>query len=137
MDSGLRVWFWFCVVVLFAVPFLVAPEERGIAWVVAPATLFLLSWIYYCTYYELRQDYLYCRCGPFVRHIPYERIQSARLVSSFISSWSLSIKRIEIREYGRPFLLGTTFISPKDREKFLCAIRKRCPQLESTTCKGQ
>ncbi|NDL66652.1 PH domain-containing protein [Anaerotalea alkaliphila] len=91
----------------------------------------LLLWILHGTWYELREDHLHCRCGPFGERIPYDRIKSLRLVTSPLSSMALSLQRIEIRQHGRGWITGTTMISPVDREDFLRQLATRCRNLES------
>lgn len=85
-----------------------------------------LLWLYFGTYYELRDEHLYCRSGPFVERIPYDRIKSLRLCRNLYSSMALSLDRIEIRQHGRGFVTGTTMISPVDRERFLEQLQARC-----------
>lgn len=104
-----------------------SPKEALLFGVAATALVggFLL-WVYFGTYYELRDEYLYCRCGPFAEKIPYDRIKSLRLCRNLYSSMALSLDRIEIRQRGKGFVTGTTMISPPDRERFLQQLRARC-----------
>jgi len=90
----------------------------------------LMAWLRFATWYELREDHLYGRSGPFVERIPYRRIRSLRLCENRWSSMALSPRRIEIRQHGRGWLTGTTYISPVDRDAFLEELRRRCPALE-------
>ncbi len=110
------------VVCLFIVP----PNEIWIfALTMSPVMAFLL-WIYFGTFYELREDYLYCRSGPFVSRIRYENIGSVRLCSNLLSSMALARARIEIKERGKGYVTGTTMISPVDRELFYQEQLSRC-----------
>ncbi len=46
-------------------------DQPVIGYVIRLAFIALLLWIYYGTYYELRDDYLFCRSGPFSGKILY------------------------------------------------------------------
>jgi hypothetical protein len=89
-----------------------------------------LAWLTFGSWYELRDDHLYCRSGPFVEKIPYGKIRSLRLVRNSFSSMALARDRIEIRQNGKGFVAGTTYISPEGREAFLDELKERCPNLE-------
>lgn len=89
-----------------------------------------LLWIRFGSYYELREDYLYCRSGPFVEKIRYDQIKSVRLCNGHVSSMALSSKSIEIRQRCKVYLLGITMISPVNREEFLRQLLMRCGNLQ-------
>ena len=97
--------------------------------IVIPIVCFL-SWIYFGTYYMLCDTYLYCRSGPFVEKINYESIKSIKLCQNLYSSMALSSKRIEIKQHGKGYFTGTTYISPIQRERFLHELSKQCTRLE-------
>jgi hypothetical protein len=58
------------------------------------------------------------------------QIRSLRLSENMLSSMALSRQRIEIRQHGKGYIMGTTMISPVEREWFLEELRQRCPNLE-------
>jgi len=89
----------------------------------------LLLWIYFGTYYELRDEYLYCKCGPFSEKIAYQKIKSVKLSRNMLSSMALSLDRIEVKQHGKGYLLGTTYISPENREQFMRELISRCKNL--------
>ncbi len=89
----------------------------------------LLLWIYFGTYYELRDEYLYCRCGPFSEKITYPKIKSVKLSRNMLSSMALSLDRIEVKQHGKGYVLGTTYISPENREQFMNELISRCKNL--------
>lgn len=95
----------------------------------AAASAFLL-WFLFGTYYELREDYLYCRCGPFSEAIPYDEIIFLRLSKNTESSLALSSKRIEVWQYSGGVISGT-MISPKNRALFMACLKARCRHLEN------
>jgi len=90
----------------------------------------LLLWVRFGSYYELREDCLYCRSGPFVEKIRYDQIKSVRLCENSVSSMALSAKSIEIRQYCKVYLLGITMISPVNREEFFRQLLMRCGNLQ-------
>lgn len=106
---------------------LLAPDDERLIGILIGVPMFvLIGSIVFGTYYELREEMLYIRCGPFFERIPYEKIESVKLSTGFLSSMALSVKRIEIRQKGKGFILGTTYISPVEREVFYEALKKRC-----------
>jgi hypothetical protein len=107
----------------------VPSNETLIAYAIGLPSLIFILWIYWGTYYELRQNYLYCRSGPFFEKIPYEKIASLRLCQSILASMALSTQRIEIRQHGKGYILGTSYISPLKREEFLQELTQRCKNL--------
>lgn len=109
---------------------IVPPNEKTIGYAVGVPMIGFILWIYFGTYYEFRDAYLYCRSGPFVEKIAYEKIKSVKLSQNMLSSMALSTKRIEIRQHGKGFITGTTYISPVNREEFLMELISRCKNIE-------
>lgn len=105
-------------------------EQPVVGYAISLPVIGLLLWIYYGTYYEFRDDYLYCRCGPFSEKIAYDKIKSVKLSRNMLSSMALSLDRIEIKQHGKGFLLGTTYISPENREEFMRDLVSRCNNLQ-------
>jgi len=130
VDWWIAIILWGAIFIMCASVIFLPKDEKvlGIS-ILFPVSVFIM-WIYFYTYYELREKYLYIRCGPIFEKIPYERIKSINLSQNFLSSMALSFKRIEIRQHGKGYILGTTFISPVDREEFLTELQKRCNNLE-------
>lgn len=86
----------------------------------------LILWIYFGTYYEFHDEYLYARYGPLTERIRYDRVTRLRKCRNLFSSMALAADRIEIRT-GPNFVTGTTYISPRDRDEFLTELVRRCP----------
>lgn len=105
-------------------------EQSVVGYAISLPVIGLLLWIYYGTYYEFRDDYLYCRSGPFAQKIAYDKIKSVKLSKNMLSSMALSLDRIEIKQHGKGFLLGTTYISPENREVFMNDLVSRCSNLQ-------
>jgi len=133
VDWWLRITIWISVPLMLVIMLTVPPDEKMFAYAVGWPTLILILWIYLGTYYELRDDYLYCRSGPFFRKIPYDKIKSLRLHQSVLGSMALSTRRIEIMQHGKGYIRGTTDISPVNREEFLAELARRCVNLEKGT----
>lgn len=104
-------------------------SEVALVCLISLPTIGFMLWIYFATYYELREELLYCRCGPFVARIPYDAIKTIRLSRNPISSLALSTKRIEIVHASKSFFGGLTYISPPDREDFMGQLLAKCPQV--------
>jgi hypothetical protein len=134
VPSAVDGWFaalmWATVAVMIASVALVPGTERLLAALAIAPILGLLAWVCFGTYYELRDEELYCRSGPFHERIRYVQIRSLRLSENMLSSMALSRQRIEIRQHGKGYIMGTTMISPVEREWFLEELRRRCPNLE-------
>ena len=129
VDRGVRILIGGTLFLLFLSP-VVVPEGKLVTLLaVLPIAAFLL-WIRFGTWYELREDELYCVSGPFRERIRYDRIRSLRLTSNRLSSMALSARRIEIRQHGKGYLTGTTLISPENREAFLAELAGRCHHLD-------
>lgn len=90
-----------------------------------------LGSIYFMTYYQFEKTYLYIRSGPFVEKIAYENIKSIRKVKNYASSMALSSQRIEIRQYDKSYILGTTMISPIQRDAFYAYLAQKCERCSS------
>lgn len=131
IDLWFKITIWISVTIMVMVLTMIPQNERLIGYLIGIPMLLIIVWIYFGTYYELRDKYLLCRCGPFFEKIPYEKIKSVKLSNNMLSSMALSLKRIQIRRHGRGYITGTTFISPQNREEFLKDLINRCTNLET------
>lgn len=119
------------VIIIFIISTFLVPEAQR--WILAISGIFwatFLLWIWFCTYYELRDTYILARMGPFFQRIPYDRIISVKKVRTITTSMALSGDVIEIR-YGRDYATGTTYISPEERDGFLHELKRRCENLKN------
>jgi hypothetical protein len=128
--------FWYGLLILFALAsasaaaFMVPDEERLVViLLLLPVWAFLVS-LWFFTWYELREDHLYARSGPFVERIPYDRIKSIKESRNLWSSMAMSRDRIEIRQHDKGFVTGTTYISPNDKQRFMDMLKSRCYNLQ-------
>lgn len=140
VPSAIDAWFamlmWATAALMIASVAVLPGKERLLAALAIAPIIGLLAWIVLGTYYELREDVLYCRSGPFRERIAYDRIKSLRLTENLLSSMALSRQRIEIRQHGKGYILGTTMISPVDRAWFLKELEERCPNLARSPAVG-
>lgn len=109
----------------------VMPEEEILVYIffILPTTFFMI-WILLGSYYELREDELYMRIGPFFGRIKYENIKKIRLETNFLSSMALSIHRIAIEQRNKSTVRGIARISPINREEFFEELKRHCYNLE-------
>ncbi len=134
VKSEIDLWFQLIVgtTVIFMIgsSLLIPLNERWMMLIVAiPMTVFLLS-LLLNTWYELRDDHLYCVSGPFRERIYYDKIKQVKLTENILSSMALSRKRIEIRQHKKNYFMGTTMISPINREEFYVQLKRRCRNLQ-------
>ena len=130
VDLWISLTIWLIVAMIAIGVYFIPPAEQLLGFVFGLFWVVFLLWIYFGTFYELRDNYLLCRSGPFFEKIAYDKIKSLRLFNSYLSSMGLSSKQIEIRQHKKGYILGTTLISPEDREQFLEELRLRCKNLE-------
>jgi len=81
----------------------------------------LLMWIYFGTYYELRETYLFAKSGPFFEKIRYSSIIEISKCKNLLSSMALSRNRIKIQTSKGP-VFGVTYISPIDLDEFYALL---------------
>ncbi|MDD4546133.1 MAG: PH domain-containing protein [Oscillospiraceae bacterium] len=112
IDFWFRVLIWGTVLIMLVSIMVVPQNGKTIGYAVGVPMICFVLWIYFGTYYEFRDEYLYCRSGPFVEKIVYDKIKSVKLSQNMLSSMALSTKRIEIRQHGKGYITGTTYISP-------------------------
>lgn len=132
VDNTYRFFHWGAVALISASLLFPAEDKVLALLILAPAVLFLF-WLYFGTWYELREDHLYARSGPFREKIPYDRIRRVERVRNSYSSMALSRDRIGIWQHGKGFFTGTTFISPVDPDAFFRELKARCTNLGQVT----
>ncbi len=130
VDAWVSTLLWgmnvFFVVIAFAVP----AEEIWIFLVVILPMVIFMAWILIGSYYEFQEDLLFIKLGPLFGKIKYDNIKSLALKKNWVSSMALSSKRIEIKEHKKGYIMGTTYISPVNREEFYEDLKRRCYYLE-------
>ena len=130
IDLWISILLWSNCLLFVGLIFAIPPHEFWIYMVFVFPILLVMLWILLGSYYELREDLLFMRLGPFFGRIKYENIKSLELKKNWLSSMALSAYRIEIREHNKGYLRGTTMISPVNREEFLDELKQYCHNLE-------
>lgn len=134
VKSEVDIWFQLIVgttiIIMIASSFLIPETERWMMFVLALPTTFFLLWLLFNTWYQLKDDHLICVSGPFREKIYYDKIKEVKLTENILSSMALSRKRIEIRQHNKNYLMGTTMISPRNREDFYMALKRKCKNLQ-------
>lgn len=130
IDIWIGIIIWGTVLIMLVSLVYVPQNEKIFGYAVVFPMITFMLWIYFGTYYEFREEYLYCRSGPFAEKIVYEKIKSVKLSQNLLSSMALSRKRIEIRQHGKGYITGTTYISPVNREAFMMELISRCKNTE-------
>ena len=130
-SLGVYVLIWGLILLFIgtSIYFVLYPSEEGNYVIIGCVLMSLLMlWIWFAAYYASMENYLLARMGPFFERIPYARITSARRFRGMPSSMSLSIDMLELR-HGKYYITGTTYISPRDQQGFLEALKAHCPNL--------
>jgi hypothetical protein len=106
-----------------AVPALLKPG-KGQLFIMIAVILFV-GWIWFGTGYEISDDELKIRCGPFRQRIPLQEIREIKRTRSPLSAPACSLDRMEIK-YGKS---KQVMISPADREGFIKMLIEKSPQI--------
>jgi hypothetical protein len=118
---GLLIW---GLVLLGAVPALLKPG-RG-QFIIMVAVILFVGWIWFWTGYEISDDELKIRCGPFRQRIPLQEIKEIKKTRSPLSAPACSLDRMEIK-YGKS---KRVMISPADKENFINTIVEKSPHIQ-------
>ncbi len=130
IDLWVSLVLWLSSALFVGIGFFIPLNEMWVYFIFVLPILLMMIWILVGSYYELREELIYIRIGPFFWRIKYENIKSLKLVKNWLSSMALSVHRIEIREHNKSYVRGTTMISPVNREEFLEEFKRRCFNLE-------
>ena len=130
IDLWIGLTMWGTNVLCLAMVFTIPPNEVIYYILFISPLVIAIIWIMLGSYYELREDLLFVRLGPFFSRIKYENIKSLSLKTNWLSSMAMSKDRIEIKEHHKGYLRGTTMISPVNREEFLETLKQYCYNLE-------
>jgi hypothetical protein len=108
---------------LGAVPALLKPGKGQL--IIMVAVILFIGWIWFGTGYEILENELKIRCGPFRQRIPIREIKEIKRTRSPLSSPACSLDRMEIK-YGKS---KRVMISPADKENFIRMIMERSPSI--------
>lgn len=132
IDWWVKIALWGAIIIMIIVMIMIPQQEKIIGFAVGIPMIFLLLWIYFGSYYEFRGTYLLCKVGPYYEKIEYDKIKSIKQSKNMLSSMALSTERIEIKQHGKGYIMGTTFISPVNREEFVIELKSRCRNIEKS-----
>ena len=130
IDLWVAIVLWLSNAIFVALAFVIPYTDLWVYVIFVFPILIFMLWILLGSYYELREDLLFMKIGPFFGRIKYENIKSLELKTNLLSSMALSIHRIEIKEHNKGYFMGTTQISPVNREDFIKELRQLCYNLE-------
>lgn len=124
-NSAVDSWFYLVIgAVLLTLLVTVIPQlwsgqvSHIFAIVIIGFSLGLPLWLLFSTYYQVSEDFVLVKSGPFSWRVRISEIQSAKRSRNILSSPALSLNRIELR-YGQGKII---FVSPKDQQGFLLSI---------------
>jgi hypothetical protein len=93
--------------------------------IIMVAVIAFIGWIWFGTGYEIFDNELKIRCGPFRERIPLQEIKEIKKTRSPLSSPACSLDRMEIK-YGKS---KRVMISPADQEGFIKMLTGKSPQI--------
>ncbi|MGQ9644918.1 MAG: PH domain-containing protein [Thermodesulfobacteriota bacterium] len=117
---GMLIW---GLMLLGVVPALLKPGKGQ--FIILVAVIMFIGWIWFGTGYQISDDELRIRCGPFRQRIPLQEIKEIKKTRSPLSAPACSLDRLEIK-YGAA---KRVMISPADREGFIRLLARRAPQV--------
>jgi len=125
-KSKVDSWYYLLLIIIpitVLVPVFFAPTEtdRLAGIVVGLLATALPVWLLYSTVYEVDEETLKIRSGPFRWTIQLVEIRKVEPSRSLLSSPALSLDRLRI-EYGSH---RSVLVSPKEKEAFIEAVRPR------------
>lgn len=85
----------------------------------------IVLWLFVGTRYDVSNDHLTIRWGPFRHAHPLASIRSLRAVRDPLSANGASIESVEVHQAG-----GLLVLSPRNPEVLVSAIRSRAPHVE-------
>jgi len=122
-DLWLSLLIW-GLVLLGAVPAFLNPGKGPL--MIMIAVILFVGWIWFGTGYEISENELKIRCGPFRQRIPIQEIKEIKKTRSPLSSPACSLDRMEIK-YGNS---KRVLISPADKENFIKTIIQKSPSIQ-------
>ena len=117
---------------VFLVPLLLDRDIPADAKVVLPVMCALVLgfflWTALTVKYVFGPDHLMIRGGPFRSRIPYDEITKVAPLDNIFVGYRLLTAKDGIEIFYRSGLLGSVKISPREAERFLAELRRRCPR---------
>lgn len=117
-------------ILMFVPLYFVVPVEEVYVLVLSTVLLAVIVIPLFYTSYELADTELIINVYGFKKKIRYEDIKSIRKCQNWLSSSAMSKERVEIVQHHKKKLLGTTYISPQNREEFFTDFKSKCRNLD-------
>ena len=117
---GLLIW---GLMLLGAIPAFLKPGKGQL--IIMTAVILFVGWIWFGTGYEISDNELKIRCGPFRQRILLQEIKEIQKTRSPLSAPACSLDRVEIK-YGKS---KRVMISPADKEGFIKLLAEKAPQV--------
>lgn len=92
-------------------------------------TVGFMIWILFSIRYIVDEDDLLVKGGPFKSRIAYKDITKVSPTRDIYTGYRLLTARKALEIFYTSGTLGSVKISPKDQERFLAEIEKRCPHV--------
>ncbi|MGM0851159.1 MAG: PH domain-containing protein [Bacillota bacterium] len=89
----------------------------------------IIIWTGFFQQYELYEDYLYIKGGPFRSRIFYGDLTRVRANRDIFTGYRVLSSRDALEIFYRTGYWGSVKISPRDKELFLSELDKRCSHL--------
>ncbi|MFI8574318.1 PH domain-containing protein [Rossellomorea aquimaris] len=89
----------------------------------------IIIWTGFFQHYELCEDFLYIKGGPFRSRIFYGDLTRVRATRDISTGYRVLSSRDALEIYYRTGFWGSVKISPRDKELFLSELDKRCSHL--------
>jgi len=97
---------------------------------IAFLTTAFLIWIWADIRYEMREDYLFVKGGPFRSRIAYNDITRITMSKNIWFGYRLLASMDAIEIHYKTGLLGSVKISPEEKEVFIEELKKRNPSIK-------
>lgn len=90
----------------------------------------ILLWSSFSIRYTFYQDHLFVKGGPFRSKIPYDEITKIAPTKEILTGYRLLSSKDSYEIFYQSGILGSVKISPKESDRFISELKKRCPTIE-------
>lgn len=136
IDKVTKITFGFIILLLLVIAITSIDIQQKISMFIAISlvslTLFLLVWMYLKTEYQIKEDILFCSCGPIKKQVKIKEIMKITYHSGIIVPVSLKLSLSSsgfIITYGN---FNEFYISPENQEEFITQLRTINPNFVIT-----
>lgn len=124
----------FIIAVVSFFPFFIE-DEYPIEAPIIMITIFIssvgfLAWCGFAVKYTFYEDYLLVKGGPFRSKISYKDITKVSPTTELLTGYRILSSKDAIELFYKTGTFGSVKISPKDKEKFIIELEKRCKNIK-------